>query len=78
MSHPVEHRWYPISFAVASLVLLPLSVLLFRWRDIDSGIWWHLWQTQMPRLLGNTLTLVLGVGVGVTVLGVSLAWLTSL
>jgi iron(III) transport system permease protein len=32
----------------------------------------------MPRLLGNTLTLVLGVGIGVTLLGVSLAWLTSL
>ncbi len=32
----------------------------------------------VPRLLGNTLTLVLGVGIGVTLLGVSLAWLTSL
>ena len=78
MSHPVEHRWYPISFAVAALVLLPLSVLLFSWSDIDTSIWAHLWQTQMPRLLGNTLTLVLGVGFGVTLLGVSLAWLTSL
>lgn len=78
MSHPVEHRWYPISFAVAALVLLPLSVLLFSWSDIDTGIWSHLWETQIPRLLSNTLTLVLGVGVGVTVLGVSLAWLTSL
>lgn len=78
MSHPVEHRWYPISLAVAALVLLPLSVLLFSWGDIDTRIWSHLWQTQMPRLLSNTLTLVLGVGIGVTVLGVSLAWLTSL
>ena len=41
-------------------------------------IWSHLWDTQMPRLLGNTLTLVLGVGTGVTLIGVSLAWLTSL
>lgn len=78
MSHPVERRWYPITFAVAALVLLPLSVLLFSWSDIDTSIWSHLWQTQLPRLLGNTLTLVLGVSVGVTVLGVSLAWLTSL
>jgi len=78
VSHPVERRWYPITFAVAALVLLPLSVLLLSWGDIDTGIWSHLWQTQMPRLLSNTLTLVLGVSVGVTVLGVSLAWLTSL
>ncbi len=78
MSHPVERRWYPISFAVAALVLLPLSILLFSWGSIDGEIWAHLWDTQMPRLLGNTLTLVFGVGIGVVVLGVSLAWLTAL
>jgi len=63
---------------VVGLVLLPLSVLVLSWQSIDMQIWSHLWDTQMPRLLGNTLTLVLGVGTGVTVLGVSLAWLTSL
>ena len=78
MAHPAQRRWYPVVFAIAALVLLPLSVLLLSWQTIDQQIWSHLWDTQMPRLLGNTLTLVLGVGVGVTVLGVSLAWLTSL
>ena len=78
MAHPAQRRWYPIAFAVALLVLLPLSVLLFSWHEIDRQIWAHLWQTQLPRLLGNTLVLVLGVGVGVILLGVSLAWLTSL
>jgi iron(III) transport system permease protein len=78
VAHPAQRRWYPIAFAVALLVLLPLSVLLFSWHDVDRQIWTHLWQTQLPRLLGNTLVLVLGVGVGVTLLGVSLAWLTSL
>ncbi|MBD9502201.1 iron ABC transporter permease [Pseudomonas sp. PDM17] len=72
------NRWYPITFAVAALVLLPISVLLLSWAQIDREIWSHLWETQMTRLLGNTLVLVAGVGVGVTVLGVSLAWLTSL
>lgn len=78
MSHSVQRRWYPIAFVIASLVLLPLSVLLLSWHQVDGQIWAHLWQTQMPRLLGNTLLLVLGVGFGVTLLGVSLAWLTSL
>ncbi|WP_145253839.1 iron ABC transporter permease [Pseudomonas sp. SJZ131] len=78
MTHPAQRRWYPLVFAIAALVLLPLSVLFFSWQTIDQQIWSHLWDTQMPRLLGNTLTLVLGVGVGVTLLGVSLAWLTSL
>jgi len=78
LSFPVQRRWYPITFAVASLVLLPLSILAFSWHEVDLEIWSHLWSTQMPRLLGNTLTLVLGVGFGVTLLGVSLAWLTAL
>ena len=72
------HRWTSITFVVAALVLLPISVLLLSWAEIDREIWSHLWETQMTRLLGNTLVLVAGVGVGVTVLGVSLAWLTSL
>nr|WP_298138740.1 iron ABC transporter permease [uncultured Pseudomonas sp.] len=78
MALPAQRRWYPIAFAVALLVLLPLSVLLFSWHTVDRQIWAHLWDTQLLRLIGNTLVLVLGVGVGVTVLGVSLAWLTSL
>ena len=78
MALPAQRRWYPIAFTAALLVLLPLSILLFSWHDIDRQIWSHLWQTQLPRLIGNTLVLVFGVGVGVTMLGVSLAWLTSL
>ncbi len=78
MAHPVQYRWYPIVCAIAALVLLPLSVLLLSWHEVDATIWAHLWQTQLPRLIGNTLVLVLGVAVGVTLLGVSLAWLTSL
>ncbi|WP_286917162.1 MULTISPECIES: ABC transporter permease [Pseudomonas] len=78
MSSYVQRRWYPLVLAVVGLVLLPLSVLALSWQSIDLQIWSHLWDTQMPRLLGNTLTLVVGVGTGVTVIGVSLAWLTSL
>lgn len=78
MSHPVQRRWYPLSFLVAAAVLLPLAVLLLSWQEIDGALWAHLWETQMPRLLGNTAVLLVGVSVGVTVLGVSLAWLIAL
>ena len=70
MAHPAQRRWYPLVFVIAALVLLPLSVLLLSWQSIDTQIWSHMWDTQMPRLLGNTLTLIVGVGVGVTLLGV--------
>ncbi len=73
-----QRRWYLPVYVMAALVLLPLSVVLLSWQSIDASIWQHLWATQLPRLLGNTLTLLLGVGIGVTLLGVSLAWLTSL
>src|SRR5690554_7024064 len=57
---------------------MPLLVLLFSWQSVDQTIWGHLLQTQLARLIGNTLWLVLGVGAGVILLGVSLAWLISL
>ena len=65
-------------YLIAGLVILPLSVLLLSWQQVDQLVWAHLWATQMRRLLANTLMLVVGVGIGVTLLGVSLAWLTSL
>lgn len=76
--HPAQRRWYFPVLLIAALVLLPLSVLFLSWQSVDMEIWSHLWATQMPRLLGNTVTLVIGVGIGVTLIGVSLAWLTSL
>lgn len=71
-------RWQLVVYVAAALVLMPLLVLLFSWQDIDHQIWSHLLQTQLARLIGNTLSLIFGVGIGVVVLGVSLAWLTSL
>ncbi len=78
MTHPAQRRWYFLSCSIALLVLMPLSVLLLSWQQIDTEIWSHLWSTQLPRLIGNTAVLLVGVAVGVVVLGVSLAWLTAL
>ena len=71
-------RWRAVAYCAAALVIMPLMVLLLSWQSLDLPIWSHLLQTQMARLIGNTLVLVLGVGAGVLLLGVSLAWLTSL
>lgn len=64
----------PIALIIATPVLVVLSALT----DPDVEIWNHLWQFVLPELLLNTFWLVLGVGIGVTVLGVSLAWLTAI
>ncbi len=71
-------HWRVVAYAGAALVLMPLLVLALSWSSLDSAIWSHLLETQMPRLLGNTLLLAVGVASGVVLLGVSLAWLTSL
>lgn len=70
--------WRAVAYGSAALVLMPLLVLLLSWQAIDLDIWTHLLQTQLLQLIGNTLILVAGVGTGVVVLGVSLAWLTSM
>ncbi|MBI2526861.1 MAG: iron ABC transporter permease [Candidatus Rokubacteria bacterium] len=38
-------------------------------------MWAHLWRTQLPELIGNTVLLLLAVGAGTLVLGSALAWL---
>ncbi len=74
---PRNWGWRLPTYAVAALVLLPLSVLVFSWFDPQPDIWAHLLDTQLARLLQNTLMLLVGVGLMVSLLGVSLAWLVS-
>lgn len=57
-------------------VLVPIGIILFSWSSDQTQIWQHLIATQLSVLLRNTLQLALGVGIGVTVLGTGLAWLT--
>lgn len=65
------------AFFIAALVLVPLGVVLSSVFSQSNGVWQHLVHTVLVELLLNTLWLVLGVGVGTTLLGVSLAWLTA-
>lgn len=75
-------RWLPNGwmFAAALITLLtvvPIAVVSFSLLTPEREIWSHLWSFQLPLLLANTVWLMLGVGLGVTVLGVSLAWFTA-
>lgn len=62
----------------ALLVLVPLAVIVFALHSFDAEIWQFLLEYELPLLLKNTLFLVLGVGVGVTVIGTTTAWLTAM
>ncbi|WP_345420817.1 iron ABC transporter permease [Halioxenophilus aromaticivorans] len=69
--------WRLPTYLVAALVLMPLAVIAFSWFDPQPDIWAHLLETQLWRLFKNTVLLLLGVGVIVALLGVSLAWLVA-
>jgi iron(III) transport system permease protein len=70
--------FYPLPLVLMCLlVAMPLAMLFKTWWSLDASIWQHLWQTQMLELVKNTLILLFGVGLGVSVIGVSLAWLTA-
>lgn len=70
--------WPLVAGAVALLVVTPILVVVSSIITPRIDIWSHLWKTQLPELVGNTLALILGVGLGVTVLGTSLAWLVTM
>jgi iron(III) transport system permease protein len=69
-------RWSTRLLAVG--VLIPLVVISAAWLTVDAEVWDHLASTVLPDLARNTAWLVAGVSVGTVLLGVSLAWLTTL
>jgi iron(III) transport system permease protein len=79
-AHPGYLAWKSLGLLLALLVSLPLLLIFTQWSVLGSNeqdIWQHLMDTKLDRLAGNTLLLLLGVGMGVSVLGVALAWLCS-
>jgi iron(III) transport system permease protein len=74
----MHSRWWQLPmWLMAALVLMPVLVILLSWHSAQVEVWQHLIATGLSRLLKNTLMLMLGVGVMVMLLGVSLAWLTA-
>lgn len=73
----IQRLWRIPAWMMAALVLLPISVIVLSWGSDQTEIWQHLIETQLGTLLKNTLILVVGVGLWVIALGVSLAWLVA-
>ena len=69
--------WRLLTVAISLLTLIPLLVIVSSVLTPDVEVWQHLLRYTLPRLLLNTGYLLLGVGTGVLLLGVPLAWLTA-
>ena len=59
----------------AAVVSLPILAVLGSLAHPAWAVWAHLARTQLPELLLNTVALVAAVGLGVLLLGTTLAWL---
>lgn len=76
---PGSVNWLSLSaLVVALLFALPLLVIIGHLFAAPAGVWQHLFNTLLPTYVSNSLWLMLGVGTGVLLLGVSTAWLTSI
>jgi iron(III) transport system permease protein len=62
---------------VALFAIIPIIYILIRAFGGDFEVWQRIVQTRLLKLLGNTLTLVISVTAGTTIIGVSMAWLTE-
>jgi len=69
------NAWNALTIGIALIVALPVIVVLAHLFMPTDGIWQHLGSTVLPRYLGNTLFLVVTVGLGTFVIGTGTAWL---
>jgi len=82
---PIRIRVKPIgrlmvaATLIGALCSLPVvSVFVNLFGEGTPGVWGHLASTVLPLYVANTLWLIVGVGAGVVVLGVGMAWLTAM
>jgi len=67
--------WAWAAIGIAAVVAVPIAAVLSSLAAPSGDVWRHLWRTQLLELIGNTLLLLLGVGVGTLLVGGGLAWL---
>lgn len=67
-----------VALALSLPAIIPLAVVFTSLLTPEASVWSHLADHVLPRVLWNTLTLVVGVAIAAGVLGTALAWLTSM
>lgn len=69
--------WTPGALLIAAIVLAPIGSVFWIALTPTENIWPHLMATVLPRYLGTTLVLMLGVAVLSAAMGTGAAWLVS-
>jgi iron(III) transport system permease protein len=75
---PSLAAWSIATVLLALLMMLPIVSVLFGIFSDTRAVWQHLITTVLGEYIGNSLTLMLGVGLGVTIVGTGCAWLVTM
>ncbi|MEO0855165.1 MAG: ABC transporter permease subunit, partial [Cyanobacteria bacterium J06648_11] len=70
--------WTGLAIAIAAVISIPVVVVASALLVPRVDIWQQLAETVLARYVGNSLYLMLGVGLGTAVIGVGTAWLVAL
>jgi iron(III) transport system permease protein len=69
--------WQVTGITVALVLALPVLVIFAHVFLPAGDVWQHLRETMLGRYVTNSLLLLFGVGIGVLVIGIPVAWLVS-
>jgi iron(III) transport system permease protein len=69
--------WSISAMIIAILAAIPIFSIIALALTPDENIWGHLTSTVLPRYIATTLGLMIGVGIGTTIIGVSTAWILT-
>jgi len=72
-----EQTWPKTSVLLSIFVLLPVAGLFWAAVGTDENIWQHLLDSVLPNYIVNSLILMTGVCLGVTLVGTCTAWLIA-
>ena len=64
-----------LTFTIALVLAIPVLVIIWSVFQTGEGNWPHLVETVLPQYISNSFILMLGVGLGVSFIGVGTAWL---
>ena len=70
--------WRTGLLVTAAVIAIPVLVIIASLGQPFSAVWQHLWNTVLTDYVVNSLLLMLGVGCGTLLLGISAAWLTAM
>jgi iron(III) transport system permease protein len=76
-AHEIVVIWRLGAMAIVALVVLPLLGIVASLLSWQGDMWRHLARTQLGEIVNNSLVLMVGVGVGTTIVGVGTAWLVT-